>query len=366
MNTSSSSSLNMNHNEATTQLAATEVTTDAIPLHNLTPARVYMGLSRSIRRPINFVTESLSPTQIESDLEAALPKTTDPEKPQTECTTRQSTDSALSGPTQDKMPPKPMSLLNMPPELQMVLLQYLNFNDIQNLRRTCRYWHYFATPRLVRNVWGHEMFRFELIRYCRVCMAYRPVGLSRLFTSPQDPGYPLSSRCLECTVQARDGTLRVGRKTKLGNYLEYWTCRWCGWPVTCDSSATHSQFHHRCFRKYSLGMLVFFLLGWTQLFIGIVASVLCWRYFRGDMLVLAPTVVGFLFMFFCVLFLGMRGNKVRTYHWSLVLELIIAGLWVGSTFSISIFRFSFCFPFCGTAPRILSYLQEVQYVISFG
>lgn len=75
-------------------------------------------------------------------------------------------------------------------------------------------------------------------------------------------------------------------------------------------------------------LLAFFLLGWVQFFLGIAGSGLCWHYFRNDKLVLAPTIVGFLLMWFCIILIMFRGNKVRTYHVALFLELAIIGLWV--------------------------------------
>lgn len=43
---------------------------------------------------------------------------------------------------------------------------------------------------------------------------------------------------------------------------------------------------------------------------------------------LAPTTVGFLLMWFCIVLIMFRGNKVRTYNVALFLEVAIIGLWV--------------------------------------
>lgn len=252
-------------------------------------------------------------------------------------TIRKSTDASNHDATRPVTPEKPRNFMTLPAEIQIVLLQHLDFGDIEHLRRTCKYWYNFATPRLVRSIWGPDTFRAILIRHCRVCLTYCPRDVARLTTTPLDAGYPLSSRCVKCTVQSRDGTVRIGRKTTLGNFTDYWTCRWCGWPVTSDSSTGHPQFHKRCYDRYALVLLAFFLLGWIQFFLGIIGSALCWHYSRTDNLVLAPTVVGFLLMWFCIVLIMFRGNKVRTYHVALFLELAIVGLWVSlacfSTFS---------------------------------
>ncbi|KAK7731797.1 hypothetical protein SLS53_008618 [Cytospora paraplurivora] len=303
---------------------------DALPLSRSSPNRVHMGrhLSGLIRRTIASVMEPLSPARAEWDIELADP-TPDLHK------SRKGADSLTKALARPRTPHQPRNFNNLPPELHMVLLQHLDFVDIHNLRRTCKYWYNFANPRLVQAIWGREMFEYILTRHCRLCMAYRPKASARLPTTPRDAGYPLSSRCVECAVQARDGTFRVGRKTKLGNFVDYWVCRWCGWPVTEHTGAEHPQFHKRCYTRYAVGMLFFFLLGWLQLFLGIVASAMCWRYFRGDKLVLGPTIAGFLLMWLCVFLIGFQRNGARVYHWALLLEMTIVGLWIAPVYSIS-------------------------------
>lgn len=222
----------------------------------------------------------------------------------------------------------PRTLTTLPPEIQIVILSFLEFGDILRLRRTSKHWYHFATPRLVRSIYGPETFRAMLIEHCSLCLTYCPRDVTRLVTTRLDPGYPLSSRCVRCTVQSGDGAVSVGRKTTLGNFVDYWTCRWCGWPVTADASTGHPQFHRACYDKYAVVLLAFFLLGWVQFFIGVVAAALAWRYFRRDVVVLAPTIVGFVLMWVCIFLIMFRGNRVRTYHWALFIELAIVGLWV--------------------------------------
>lgn len=300
---------------------------DVGPFHRISPARVATGLSNGIRRTITFITEPLSPARSEWDLESA-PSTPGLEKFRRWSTIRKSTDASNVSVTRPVTPEEPRNFMTLPAEIQIVILQHLDFGDIERLRRTCKYWYNFATPRLVRSIWGPDTFRAILIRHCRICLTYCPRDVARLLTTPLDAGYPLSSRCVKCTIQSRDGTVRIGRKTTLGNFTDYWTCRWCGWPITTDSSTGHPQFHKRCYDRYAIVLLAFFLLGWVQFFLGIAGSGLCWHYFRNDKLVLAPTIVGFLLMWFCIVLIMFRGNKVRTYNIALFLEVAIIGLWV--------------------------------------
>lgn len=303
---------------------------DITPFHRISPARVATGLSNGIRRTITFITEPLSPTRSEWDLESAS-STPGLEKFRRWSTIRKSTDASALSIRGGETPPEeqpPRNLTTLPDEIKIVILQHLDFGDIERLRRTSKYWYNFATPKLVRSIWGPDTFRSILIRHCKICLTYCPRDVTRLLSTPLDTGYPLSSRCVKCTIQSGDGTVKIGRKTTLGNFTDYWTCRWCGWPITASQAPTHPQFHEPCYNKYSWALLTFFLLGLIQFFLGVTGSGLCWHYFRGDKLVLAPTTTGFLLMWICIILIMFRGNKVRTYNVALFLEVAIIGLWV--------------------------------------
>lgn len=292
--------------------------------------RVFPGftsISHTIRKTIISITEPLSPTLTELDFDSTPSTPSGFEKIRRWSTTRKSVDAVSIGsrPVQQR---EPRTLVALPPELQILILSFLEFGDIERLRRASKYWYNFATPRLVRSIYGPDTFRAMLIQHCRVCLTYCPRDVTRIVTTRLDAGFPLSSRCIKCTVQSKDGTVRIGRKVKLGNFTEYWTCRWCGWPITSDTSTGHNQFHRKCYDKYAIALLVFFFLGWVQFFIGVVASALAWHYFRSNKTVLAPTIVGFILMWVCIVLIMFRGNRVRTYHWALLLELSVVGLWV--------------------------------------
>ncbi|ROV97341.1 hypothetical protein VMCG_06897 [Cytospora schulzeri] len=293
--------------------------TDPLPLSPvlLSPSRVYMGLSNGIHKTFTSITEPFSTTRCEWDL-------------------LESATGQIPGTKERPSSHEPRNLMNIPPELHVVILQCLDFGDVQHLRRTCKYWYNFATPQLIQSIWGRDAFRAILTRHCKVCMRFCPKGATRLCTTPLDPGYPLSSRCVTCTVKARDGTFRLGRTVMLSNSVEYCICRWCGWPVTGTSgSLEYRQFHKTCYEKYFLGKLAFFFVRWFHLFIGVAAPALCWRYFRRDKMVLVPTIMGFLMMWLGVFVTGFQPNRIRVYFRDLVIEVIILGLWVAPVYSVS-------------------------------
>lgn len=285
----------------------------------------FTSIKHTIRKTLIAITEPLSPLRSDFDLESGPPT------PASETFRRWSTHrKSIDVASITSRPPRrePRTLMTIPQELQILVLGFLEFGDIERLRRTSKFWHNFATPRLVRSIYGPDTFRAMLIQHCRVCLTYCPRDVARLVTTRLDAGYPLSSRCVKCTVQSKDGTVRIGRKVTLGNFTEYFVCRWCGWPITSDTSTGHSQFHRHCYDKYAIVLLAFFFLGWVQCLIGVVASALVWHYFRSDKVILAPSIVGFIMMWACIVLIMFRGNRVRTYHLALIAEVIIIGLWV--------------------------------------
>lgn len=300
------------------------------------PSRVLPGItsiSQTIRKTIITITEPLSPSRSEFELDSANSTPGFPEKLRRwsshhKGAATHSVSSSLQVAKKD-----PWTLVALPQELQIMVLSFLEFGDIERLRRTSKYWYHFATPRLVRSIYGPDTFRAMLIQHCRVCLTYCPENVTRIVTTRLDAGYPLSSRCIKCTVQSKDGTVRIGHKVTLGNFSDYWTCRWCGWPITSDAARGHDQFHRNCYDKYAFVLLAFFSLGWAQFFIGVVAAALSWHYFPHNAIVLAPTSVGFVLTLVCVILIMFRGSKVRTYHLALFIELAIVGLWVSCPLS---------------------------------
>lgn len=183
-------------------------------------------------------------------------------------------------------------LLALPHELLLHLLRYLTFADIERLRRTCKALRALASPRQIRILVGAAQLHAALLSHCKTCLFHDPFRSALLLTHPGDVGYPLSSRCVECAFYARDARFRAGAQVLLGNYESVWVCRWCGRPVSADAAPQNEKFHVRCYRLHHHMLLFFFLSGCLQLALGITGAALAWRFFRGVVLVFAPTVVG--------------------------------------------------------------------------
>ncbi|KAL2265108.1 hypothetical protein VTJ83DRAFT_6208 [Remersonia thermophila] len=231
--------------------------------------------------------------------------------------------------------PRPRHLLSLPPEIFLMILRHLDFADIVRLRWTCKQLRALASPKQVQSLFGADRLRMQLLSHCRVCLRYDPCRSSLLSTNLMDLGYPLSSRCVDCAIEARDPRIRVGKKIVLANADSVWVCRWCGFPITEGAAYGCEQMHRECYKHYNDVLFAFFVLGWIQLSLGIVASALAWRYYRHDVLVFAPTVTNFLLLWICLSFLVFRGHWHRTYHYTLILESLILGLWIPPVYHIA-------------------------------
>ncbi|KAL8337497.1 hypothetical protein RB601_006979 [Gaeumannomyces tritici] len=222
----------------------------------------------------------------------------------------------------------PLTLQTLPPEVLMLIIHQLNFGDIERLRRTSHFFHDFAAPRMVRALFGATELHRLLVSHCASCLIYDEGKSSLLLASIMHRDYPLCARCVDCAVAKRDERLVVGRKVTMGDGGGVWVCRWCGWPVLTDAALGHTQFHRECYGAYNDSLLFFFLLGWIQLGLGIVAAALAWTYYRDAITVYAPTITSFIMLWVCFAMLMFRGNRVRTYHWTLLVEMIMFCLWV--------------------------------------
>ncbi|KAK4198656.1 hypothetical protein QBC40DRAFT_308082 [Triangularia verruculosa] len=244
----------------------------------------------------------------------------------------------------------PLHLLALPVELLHSILRHLDFVSILKLRKTCHFLHALASPPQLRILFGRQAMTDLLLQHCKTCFVHHTDGSNLLFCSDEDDGWPLASRCFDCALVAKDERLKIGKKVKLGNEEVVQICRWCGRPIRSDESVAgpgdpHSVGNNRrdgrpfhkgqCYRSYNNSLLFFFLLGWLQLMIAITGAALSWRYWRGAVMVFAPSVTSFLLLWVVMGFLFFRGSRKRAYRYTLLLELAILGCWIPPVYYIS-------------------------------
>ena len=192
--------------------------------------------------------------------------------------------------------------LAFPPELQLLVLSFLDFGDIERLRRSCKFFRIQISKPLIRSLFPELSSRLR--KTCYLCLTQYASGAEVVSTDSSDARYPLSSRCVSCVIKKKG--FMVGREYMMGNDVTVFVCRWCGYPVLSLPARNHPGFHRRCFKRYTNVVFLYYFFGLAQWVIMIIASALCWQYFKENVEVLAPTIVScccsllfsFLFFFF--------------------------------------------------------------------
>ncbi|KAM3457706.1 hypothetical protein MY5147_009425 [Beauveria neobassiana] len=225
-------------------------------------------------------------------------------------------------------------LLALPPELQLKILSYLDFGDLERLRRSSRFFLTHLSPKLVRSLLRPH-FRYHIRYTCRICLEqYWEGGEALVSTDEHDPRFPLSSRCIDC-VWRQKGFL-VGIKYFMANNAAVYVCRWCGTPVTRQPAWNQPEFHKRCFKRYTKVVFFYYVIGVGQWVVVFIASGLCWHYFRSRaMWVVGVVVAGFIVTLWNFCLNSLRGTIMRTYHFALLLETLIFASWLAPLLELS-------------------------------
>lgn len=178
-------------------------------------------------------------------------------------------------------------LMALPPELQLEILSFLPFGDIERLRRTCRLFRVGIPKPMIRSLLPD--LKAALLSTCYECLSQDTARARLIGADDGDARFPLANRCFKCV--AKKGEFFVGRKYILADHSTIWVCRLCGLPVMTAAAWNQPEFHRKCYRRYSQILFLYFLAGVLQWCMVLIAAVLCWHFFKKDVLVLAPTIV---------------------------------------------------------------------------
>ncbi|KAJ6785922.1 hypothetical protein PWT90_01296 [Aphanocladium album] len=217
--------------------------------------------------------------------------------------------------------------LTLPPELQLKVLSYLDFGDIERLRRTCRFFRAQVSPQLVRTLLAPH-FEWHVRSTCRLCLKqqYENGGTALVVTDRHDGRFPFSSRCVECVWKNKE--FDVGRKYLMASNVAVFVCRWCGRPVTSHPAWNQPEFHKTCFKRYTQIVFLYYLIGLSQWAVVLIASGMCWRYFPSrSKMVVGIVTAGFIVTLWNFCLNAVRGTIMRTYHVALLLESLIFASW---------------------------------------
>lgn len=176
--------------------------------------------------------------------------------------------------------------LQLPPELQFKILSYLDYGEIQRLRRTNRLFRRSITPLVIQSLLPNLLD--DILSTCYLCLTQKDASVV-VRGEYAHPRFPFASRCVECL--ARRSGLMVGQRYTLTSLESVFVCRWCGIPVTHLTGWHQPEFHIVCYQKYKGTLATHFGIGALQWMVVIVGSALCWHYFRHDMMVVVPVAV---------------------------------------------------------------------------
>ena len=175
----------------------------------------------------------------------------------------------------------------LPSELQLQILSYLDFGDVERFRRTCWLLRSRISKPLLRSLFPN--LPAALLATCYLCLRSDDSRQGLVRGELSDARYPLASRCFGCFAQ-HDGFM-VGHKYQLANDATAWVCRWCGYPVVADGAWNQPEFHRVCYRSYGLVLKIYISAGCAQWCVVVVGAALCWAFFQHNLLVIPPTIV---------------------------------------------------------------------------
>ncbi|KPM36327.1 hypothetical protein AK830_g10256 [Neonectria ditissima] len=109
-------------------------------------------------------------------------------------------------------------ILDLPMELQLMTLRYLNFGDLERLRRTCHFFRDNITQAMIRELF--PSLKYELLSTCYHCLSYDPLRNRLVRPEETNERYPFASECLECVAKGEG--FMVGTKITLGDFTYVW------------------------------------------------------------------------------------------------------------------------------------------------
>lgn len=185
------------------------------------------------------------------------------------------------------------NLLALPQEVQLLIFKFLDFGEIEALRRTCRHFKALLGHDAVIDLFGSVRLLHEAqLVTCSVCLC-RTKDRGRIWVDPDsDRNWPLASKCTPCAYAA--GDLVVDKVVTVGDWTNCNICRWCGYPVA-QLEATHlvktHEFHVPCWGAYRMATIFHTCIGVLNFTFTLMACVFLWVTFRDLwQLIVSPAV----------------------------------------------------------------------------
>ncbi|PNP44178.1 hypothetical protein THARTR1_11069 [Trichoderma harzianum] len=219
--------------------------------------------------------------------------------------------------------------LQLPPELQFKILGYLDYGETQRLRQTCRLFRDSINNEVMVSLFP-RIFD-TMLRTCYICLKQTRESQIVLGNAAH-ARFPMTSKCFKC--MARRSCFRVGKIYTLGNSEVVYVCRWCGIPVTAEMGWNQPEYHIPCYQMYEMAIALHYTVGVVQWAVMLCGSGLCWHYIKRQRIATVPIIIAFFMAFWTSILNLVRGYAMRTYHWSMLTELIILALWIPPMYEV--------------------------------
>lgn len=172
--------------------------------------------------------------------------------------------------------PEARSLLSLPPEIQLLVVRFLDFGEIEALRRTCHHFRSLLEHDAVIDLFGSvPRLHDAQLATCCVCLQ-RTEPAKRIWVDPaSDRNWPLAGKCTSCAYA--EGDLQIDKMVTLGDWSNCYICRWCGQPAIQPEGSyllkTH-EFHHKCWLRYKVAILFRRAMGAVSFLLTLIPAVL--------------------------------------------------------------------------------------------
>ncbi|ORY56302.1 uncharacterized protein BCR38DRAFT_117128 [Pseudomassariella vexata] len=216
-------------------------------------------------------------------------------------------------------------LTTIPLEIQLMILSHLDLESMVRLRQTCHLYRHIITVDLVKSQFIQHGQHHAALRAC-CCECLSMPGLGRLILDPRRSSLVWRSMCFTCWRHKLD--LHYQRKhgplLQFANHYHGYMCHFCAYPVcAADMDSSLQLFHSRCRVKRLLIAVLWFVLTFIQVGLGILGAVLGWTVYKHHPSVLIPSSIDF---GLSILALGLLIVRICTvdeqkYSWALATEL---------------------------------------------
>lgn len=244
--------------------------------------------------------------------------------------------------------------VRLPREMQIMILSYLSFGEMERLRRTCKFLRVYISKPMMRVI--YPKIDLAILQTCRLCLISQLYGKDIVVSGQDHPQYPFSGNCVKCLVNRSE--LMVDTKYTLGCGADSFICRLCGLPVIITEEWDDRHFHVKCQASYLDQTVTFLFAGFLQAVFNVIATSLCWAFYNDRALILGCTTVSkhlvgdtriyvltidkmvfvasvWAFLLFAHRKMLSTPKQMRTWHWSFLLEVVMLALWIVIVYAIA-------------------------------